>query len=299
MLEWIELSAEATIVASQSGASLHQPQAIGADPFREPMRGAGSPETTRFLLEGCIALAARSQNTARTARVKRAAPLTQSGPSCGEWAYRLAGYFHTTHATRRILPELARRFASSDRLALRDWARQKTREEAGHDELALRDLASLGYDARRLVHALCPPRAAAWVALFESLAASADPVGCIGYAHALERLALLRGPAQIAAIEQHLPAGVDATRCLRVHSAAGSDEAHVDVNISTAAASSADERRTIAAACHATALIYFDPALSVAWSAALDEQLTTYRARTPRRPQSYPNPTKPTGAFDG
>ncbi len=95
--------------------------------------------------------------------------------------------------------------------------------------------------------------------LFEHLAESANPAGCVGYAHALERLALLRGPAEIAAIEQRLPQGSNATRCLRVHSALGSDKTHIlHVNLEAAAASSADDRRAIASACHRTALVYFE-----------------------------------------
>jgi hypothetical protein len=141
-----------------------------------------------------------------------------------------------------------------------------------------------------------PPRAAHWVALFERLAAADDPVGCVGYAHALERLALLRGPAEVQAIEQGLPAGVNATRCLRVHSALGSDTRHVHVNVTTTAALRADERRAIAKACYLTARIYFDPALGDDFhSARLAAKVLTFRE--PARPsplRSHDNPTTPT-----
>lgn len=300
MLEWIELSAQATIVASETGASLHLPQAFGANPFREPMRGAGSARTTRALLEGVIALAGRSCSARRAERRSLNQHSTaHDWPTSARWAYRLTGYFHTTHATHRLLPQVAERFANSGRPLLRAWAEQKITEEAGHDQLALRDLNELGYDAGRLARALCPPRAAAWVSLFESLAREENPAGCVGYAHALERLALLRGPAQVAAIEGTLPPGLNATRCLRVHSALGSDKTHVDVNIAATAASSADDRRAIAAACHATALIYFDPAYDSVGSPIIDEQLSAHRARTLRHPSSYPNPSRAIGIPNG
>ena len=304
MLEWIELSTQATVVASETGASLHRPQAFGADPFRTPMRGTGNPVTTRHLLEGCIALAERVHRVERVPRGRRGEPrATQHESASSEWAYRLAGYYHTTRATRRLLPQVAQRFKSAGRRGLLHWAQQKMTEEAGHDELALRDLNALGYDAKRVVRALCPPRAAAWVSLFERLAAEANPAGCVGYAHALERLALRRGAAEIAAIEARLPPGLDATRCLRVHSALGSDPTHVAVNIATAAASTADERRAIATACHQTALIYFDPAYvtlgSLAHARVVDEQLNALRTRLARQAASYPNQSETIGAFNG
>ena len=306
MLEWIELSTRATVVASEIGASLHRPQAFGADPFRTPMRGAGHPITTRHLLEGCIALAGRIHRVERAPRDRlrgrREPRAADQSSACAEWAYRLAGYFHTTDATCRLLPRIAQRFKGAGRRVLLDWTEQKLNEEAGHDELALRDLSELGYDARRVVSALCPPRAAAWVKLFEQLADTENPAGCLGYAHALERLALRRGAQEIAAIEARLPKGLNATRCLRVHSALGSDEAHVHVNIAAAAASSADERRAIATACHQTALIYFDPKLASpvhARARAIDEQLNDLRTRSARRPSSYPNQSETIGAFNG
>ena len=261
MLEWLEISPSLTLVATATRAYLREPTAFGADPFREPMRGDGAPETTHWLLEGAIAAAGQAFREQRNALSSASGSKQPARLGAAHWAYRLAGYFHTTDATRRLLPLVARRFAEAGRRTLATWAEQKVSEEAGHDQLALRDLSELGYRARALVSALVPPRAAAWVALFEQLAKADDPVGCVGYAHALERLALLRGPAEVKAIEQDLPAGVNATRCLRVHSALGSDARHVRSNVTATAELSADERRAIAEACHQTARIYFDPGL--------------------------------------
>jgi hypothetical protein len=279
MPEWLEISPELTLVATATRAFLHVPQAFGADPFRAPMRADGSPETTHWLLEGAIAAAGRAFHAQRSAI---AADHDSLEPvSSSYWAYRLAGYFHTTYATRRLLPLLRQRFADSGRSALAQWAEQKIAEEAQHDELALRDLSELGYRAQALVGALVPPRAAAWVALFEQLAKASDPVGSVGYAHALERLALLRGPAEVRAIEQSLPPGVNATRCLRVHSALGSDSHHVRTNVTTTAALSADERRAVAKACYLTARIYFDPALDDDFqSARLAAKVLAFREPT-------------------
>jgi hypothetical protein len=290
MLEWLEITPGLTVVATATRAFMHVPHGFGADPFSIPMRGAGVPESTHWLLEGAIAASARAFTVPQS--------LVPSDPGSDQpvpqpiahWAYRLAGYFHTTDATRRLLPLVARRFTESGRRTLADWAEQKISEEAGHDQLALRDLSELGYRARGLVRALVPARSAAWVALFEQLAQADDPVGCVGYAHALERLALLRGPAEVRAIEQGLPAGVNATRCLRVHSALGSDPRHVRSNVLTAAALSADERRAIAHACYSTARIYFDPALREDFHAArVEAKVLAFREPQALLRQPEPN----------
>jgi len=296
MLEWLEISPGLTVVATATRAFVHVPPGLGSDPFQAPMRGDGTPETTRWLLEGAIAIAGRASAGPPASISADPDSKDSADLRAAHWAYRLAGYFHTTDATRRLLPLLARRFKECGRRTLASWAEQKISEEAGHAQLALRDLSELGYRPQQLARAFVPPRAAAWVTLFERLAAADDPVGCVGYAHALERLALLRGPAEVQAIEQGLPAGVNATRCLRVHSALGSDTRHVHVNVATTAALRADERRAIAKACYLTARIYFDPALDDDFhSARLAAKVLTFRE--PARPsplRSHDNPTTPT-----
>ncbi|HEX2672912.1 MAG TPA: iron-containing redox enzyme family protein [Polyangiaceae bacterium] len=292
MLEWLEITPELTLIATATRAYLHVPRKFGADPFREPMRCGGSPETTHWLLEAAIAAARHAfpERSQLPAADSPAHPGSLEVVSAANWGYRLTGYYHTTHATRRLLPVIAQRFAALGKEPLALWAQRKIAEEAGHDELALRDLRELGYRAEGLVRAFVPPRAAAWVALFEQLAAAADPVGCVGYAHALERLALLRGPVEIAAIERGLPPGVNATRCLRVHSALGGDAQHVRTNVTTTAALDADERRAIVHACYLTARIYFDPSLDDDFrSAGLDAQVLAFREQTRPSPNLSSN----------
>src|SRR5262249_21781301 len=67
----------------------------------------------------------------------------------------------------------------------------------------------------------------ALVGLFKRLAEGAAPISVLGYAYALERCALAKTPEAIAAIEAIIPPGTMATRCLRVHSAVGTDAGHV------------------------------------------------------------------------
>jgi len=59
--------------------------------------------------------------------------------------WRLAGYYHTTHATPRLMAEAAARFATSGRYALARYALEKVRDEGGHDELALMAITQIAF----------------------------------------------------------------------------------------------------------------------------------------------------------
>ena len=259
-MEWAEVAPGCIVVATVDRIWLHTPVFSGQpDLFALPMEGPGSEATTRRLLDGAVGAAGRQKPPQAQAQQTQASqgtpPLTPA-----RWAWRLAGYYQTTHATPRLMAAAAERFVVAGRDTLAAWAHGKVRDEAGHDRLALRDLDALGYDAARVVDALVPPTAAALVRYFEArVLEDDDPIGCVGYAYALERLALERGAADIAAVEAILPRGVVATRCLRVHSAAGSDAAHVDETVRLVSQLTAGERTRVARACYETAIIYCTP----------------------------------------
>ena len=61
-----------------------------------------------------------------------------------------------------------------------------------------------------------------------------DPIRCVGYAYTLERLAMSVDEAALRAVERMLPPGVQATLCMRVHSAVGSDAIHVAETVNAA-----------------------------------------------------------------
>jgi hypothetical protein len=175
------------------------------------------------------------------------------------WAWRLAGLYHLTHSTPALLGIAAGRFAAAGRRVLADWARERAREESHHDLLALRDLLALGYDAERVIERVRPDSAMKMVEYFERSVRAPDPIGCVGYAYAIERLAMTVREPDIRAVEAVLPPGVRATRCLRVHSAAGSDGDHVADTLAAVALLGADERAQIAEAARDTARICFTP----------------------------------------
>jgi len=253
-IEWAQLTAEIVVIATSERAWLRRVDAFDTDdPFARPMRGRGSLATTRNLLDGAISVAqqiAREAVSPNSARPK----MTEA-----RWVWRLAGYYHTTHATPRLMAEAAARFASAGRHALARYALEKVRDEGGHDELALADLRALGYCADAVVAELVPPTAAALVDYFARCVLARNPVGCVGYAYALERLAVTNGRDYIRHVEAALPTGVRATRCLRIHRADSGDAKHVGDALVVTAALLAEERRLVAQACYETALIACSP----------------------------------------
>ena len=89
-----------------------------------------------------------------------------------------------------------------------------------------------------------------------SLHAATVKIGVIAYAHTVERLALTLDAAAVDAVRAVLPPGSRAIRCLRVHSAIGSDVSHVSDNIRLVATLPAAERAAIALACRRVAGLF-------------------------------------------
>lgn len=269
LVEWAQITPDTVVVGDSRHAWLHR-LALPADedPFATPMQHAGSPDSTRHLLEG--ALAAGQRLASRTAP---AMPLTPLG-----WAWRLAGYYHTTHSTPTLMAEAAERFAAAGRQALAEYAQLKVQDEAGHDALALRDLAALGYDGPALVEAVRPATAAALVAYFTETVRAADPVGCVGYAYGLERMAISISRRYIDQVDAAMPPGVFATRCLRVHSSIGADVSHVQDALDVTARLPAADRTRIAQACYQTVVIrYSTPADDTLAEDVLERRFAPFR----------------------
>ena len=254
-IEWAELTPGTILVADADRAWLHT-RALGggSEPFSMPMTGPGSLPTTRNLLDGAVGAGQRS--IALAPSIASAPPPEPPPPLTAlRWAFRLAGYYHTTRVTPGLMEQARDRFAAAGQSSLAEWAATKAREERGHDELALRDLRSLGYAAERVVDILRPEIAIALASAFTAWVLGPDPVFCVGYAYALERLALTRGPDYLARVESVLPKGVLATRCLRVHSGSGSDAKHVEETALMVSGLPAEERAKIALACYETAAL--------------------------------------------
>jgi hypothetical protein len=204
---------------------------------------ADSIATTRRLLDSSIVLACQ------TVQPKCHPPAL----TCTRWIWRLAGAYHSSRHTSKLMKKAAQKFAASGRHNLAQWASQKAIEEAGHDKLALLDIQSMGYDANAVVQALVP-------SLVNYLAQSvdaSDPIDCVGHSYASERPGTFKKAGYIDSIEALLPPGIYATRWLRVHTAVGAEVQHIEDTVAMVTELDLPERQRIAQACYETALIRF------------------------------------------
>ncbi|GAB1540561.1 hypothetical protein NUACC21_32300 [Scytonema sp. NUACC21] len=210
---------------------------------------ANSTTKTQKLLDGAIAYAWSTIKSHRKPPV-----LTRA-----RWVWRLAGSYHLAHYHPRLIEEAAQIFAEAKRWNLAQWATQKAREERGHDKLALLDIQLMGYDAEAVVNALVPPAAVSLVNYCTHSVRKADPIGCVGYAYTMERLAICRGKEYIQAVEAVMPSNTRANRFLKTHSSVGDDVKHVEEAVEMIGGLTPEERTQIATACYETALLCFRP----------------------------------------
>jgi pyrroloquinoline quinone (PQQ) biosynthesis protein C len=157
------------------------------------------------------------------------------------------------------MEEAKKRFASANRQTLAQWAEQKAKEEAGHDQLALLDIKSMGYQSEAVVEVLVPPAAKSLLDYFTRSVEESDPIECVGYSYTAERLGICIGEGYIQSVEALLPPGIRATRCLRAHSAMSTEVEHVKETVEMIAELTYQERDRVAKACYQTALLRFSP----------------------------------------
>ncbi len=247
-LEWAQIALGKVVVANSERAWLYQPQSSD-DRFARPMECDGSFATTKKLLDTAIAAAKVAVKSD-----SRPPALTPT-----RWVWRLAGAYHLTSTVPQLLKDAAIGFAANSRSNLKSWALEKVEEETGHDRLALLDIQSLGYDAEAVVAELKPPAAIALLDYFTRSVQDDDPIDGVGYAYTMERLSLGIEKDYIEKVESLFSPEINATRCLRVHSAIGADAGHAHENVELVAELSAAERTRIARACYETALMLFSP----------------------------------------
>ncbi len=176
-----------------------------------------STRTVRALLNGALYVA-----FATLGKQGKRQPI-----SLARLVYMLAGSYHHLQTPVR-LARAAATFRGLERHNVAAFLELKVREESGHDRLALRDLNALGLPAKRVVEILRPPVSIRLIELLDSYSKLSHPMPVLGYTFCMERLAAFYGENEIQAYQALCPIGVDATRCLRVHSGLGADDKHVD-----------------------------------------------------------------------
>ena len=245
--EWVNVTDGVTIIARESGEVwFHNANSKteNVDPFAAPMSGIGTEASTVGLLDGAI-------NLGFSGIEQRLAP---PEPTLIGYVVALIGAYHTSVDTPRNL-RAAERFEQLGRPEIADYLEIRAREETGHDRLALKDLDALGVPGERLVANFIPEGIRPLCDRFDELCRQDYPIGSIGYSYCLERIAALKQSSDIAKVQTLCPAGVDATRFLRSHSALGSEVSHVKETIEFVAALPANDRTSVVQETYRSALL--------------------------------------------
>jgi hypothetical protein len=160
-----------------------------------------SAAAVRALLEGAVAAASFL-----------AAPRPPLTPT--QWIWRLVGYVHLTHSAPALLEFAAERFVADRQPALARWAQACAIDQAQHHLVVLRDLRAMDVDPTQALAALRPHPAERLIAWLRANVVN-DPTACIGYVHAVERLALQPNAGELELLATTLPADARATRCVQ------------------------------------------------------------------------------------
>ena len=265
--ECVQLKPGLFLQASASNFRLHKQAAWQPPPAAEALLQPGDPQTTRQLMAGAF--------YAASSLAAVASGFVRPAPSLLRHVYSLFSSYQTTHDTPTIARHVASRLAERGHHAAAAHFLQFAEEESGHDTLALMDLAALGLPARA-VQDIQPEDALELVAYFWHLAKSEDPISSLGYIYAMERAALFNKKEDIEATESVIPPGIHATRCLRVHSAVGSDVGHVDESIDFMATLPAQDRLHIVRIVFETISIAFASRPAYPGDAAMESLLAPY-----------------------
>jgi hypothetical protein len=252
--ETIRLAPSVYLQASPQKFRLHRLLPWDVAPCIETLQETGDTNVTRQFIAGAFYAGfpqrASDEKIANDSIADDSVRTT--APSLLRYIHSLAGAYQTTHATPPTMRRVAERLAARGQHTAATRCLHVAEEESGHDTLALKDIGALGLPAQEFVVHLRPKSSLALVELFTRFADSDAPIAVLGYAYALERMALFSTAESIAAIERLIPAGIKATRCLRVHSAVGSDAAHVAESIAFMATLPPEDRAAIARATYET-----------------------------------------------
>jgi hypothetical protein len=210
------------------------------------MTGRGSACTTVRLLDGAVGLSQR-------AALKRLPALLTTE----RYVERLVAHYYTTHWSAWQLRRAATRLLEGNRPELACVAESLARYEQRHELLAVRDLEVLGYPSEYASRApMCSQTVALLHFALRSLAGP-HPVTIFGYGFALLRAARAVTADYLREVQAVLPPGVNATRCIRAHSALVDSAEHLDRLVGAVASLPAEDRVRVVRAAYETAQLIF------------------------------------------
>jgi len=245
-MQCIGLSSRALLIAAADGRSW-----LAGDAFREI-----SPlPSSKIAVERSTAAASAIEGAIAAGFAQ-----ADSGPASGPYTLAryvrwLVGNFVFAGQTPGLFRRGAERLEALGRADLAAFARQKADEETGHAALAHRDLETLGLSVADMVRLAQPPSAQAFADRFRACVESDQPISLFGFSYCLERMAVERDRGFVRRVEAVLPPGCRALRFLKVHSAIGSDSAHVHEQLHVFEALGADELTAVARAAYETAVM--------------------------------------------
>lgn len=244
-VQWVHLGADGLLVASSRRAWL-QPLELDVLALGTSMPASlpGTPDTTRQLLDGALAAAERSSPVRTAPRM-----------TLQRWAWELVNQRYVATNSIALLAEAHDRYGRLGRRDLAEFTLRRLEGERGHDQFPLDDLVALGYDVEQVLREV-PPAAAAR-ALIDYAARcvrGAEPVEFLGYIYSMERHVIRLSAEWFEALDEIVPAGVDAASGLRAH-VSKLDIEHVDEAISFFADLPAGDRARVALGCYRTTLI--------------------------------------------
>ena len=244
--ENLEMPDGTWVISDDTKFWLYRPDFLCSPIYSRHLLEGSCPAHARQLLAGVLTAGGRTHT--------RGGSSVEIRPrSLESYIHRLAGSYQTTHATPEVMRYAAERLRAAGNIPMADHFLHVADEETGHDRLVLKDLEALGIRAVEFVRDVRPALSIALVQLFEGYARSDNPIAVLGYIYVLERMSLFQTQAMIDAIEAIVPPGTMATRCLRVHSAVGTDIRHVSESIEVISRLRKEDRILIARAVFETA----------------------------------------------
>lgn len=250
--QWTRLSPKVVAVATANSAWLYKPHALeNLDRYGQSMKDIdGSIASTQNLLDAAIAAAYYQYSEVVLPELTLEA-----------WIWQLAGHYHLTCETPRLMTKAAEAFAIAGYPALAKWARRKANREQDYNRSTLRDLKYLGYDPQAVVEKLRPTQV---TSLTKYLAGekSYDPMNCVGYSYIIERIATRIEQEYTQLVGSLLPPSLTcitaATSRPWLYGSVGVDIGDVQETVEAVAELKAEDRVQIARACYHSALLCFD-----------------------------------------